>query len=61
MPGNFVRFVARMGEHIGYALFGRQDDRQLIGPITLEKQALQVLIGIGVDDSRCGTLKCRLS
>ena len=37
MADDFVRLVAGVGEHFLDALFGRQNDRQLVGPIHFKK------------------------
>ena len=39
VPDDFVRLAARVRQHFRHALFGRQDDRQLVGPIVLQEQA----------------------
>ncbi len=33
----FVRLAARVGEHLRHALFRRQDDRQLVGPVIVQE------------------------
>jgi hypothetical protein len=47
VPDHFVRLATGVGQHGRHALFGGQDDRQVIGPEIVLEQAVQVLLGIG--------------
>jgi len=52
MADYFVGLVAGVSEHCSHALFNRQDNGQLVGPIFIEKQLLQILFAIGIDQAR---------
>ena len=49
---HLVRRMARALEHLRDALFGRQDDRQAVGPVILDEQALEIVLGIGLEQPR---------
>ena len=51
VPDDFVRFAARVPQHFRHPFLRREDDGQLVGPIVLQKQAIQVLFGVGSDQT----------
>ena len=55
---DLVRLAAGLRQHRGDALLGRQDDRQPVGPVVLEKLLLQVVFGVGLDQPRRRALEC---
>ena len=53
MPADhLVRRMAGALEHRGDALFRRQDDREVVGPVVLEEQLLEIVFGVGRDQAR---------
>ena len=55
---DFVRRMARALEHGIHAGFGRQDDRQEIGPVVVLEQPLQAIIRIRFEKPRRCPLEC---
>jgi hypothetical protein len=44
--------MARALEHGGDPFLGRQNDRQEVGPVVLDEQLLEIVFGIGREQSR---------
>ena len=55
---DLVRLAASVREHRAHALLRRRDDRQPVGPVVVEKELLQALFGVRLDEPRRRALEC---
>src|SRR5205085_10662640 len=55
-PDDLVGLAPRAAEHRAHTFFRRQHDRQRVRPVPLEEEAMQVLLGVGLDEARRRTI-----
>ena len=53
-PDNFVGLVGRVGQHFCHPLLGRQNDRQIIGPVIILEYLVQLVLAGRVHKARRG-------
>ncbi len=61
MTDDLIRLAAGVGQHLLHALLGRKHDRQEVGPAVVVELALEVFFGVGLDETRRGTLELSLA
>ncbi len=55
-PDDLVRLAARRREHRRDPFFRGKHDRQIVRPPVLHEQVVQVLLGVGLDEARRGSV-----